>query len=103
MEPENEHISIMRQCELLGLVRSMWYYQPNPEDPEDLRLMILMDEKYLKTPFYGLLKMREWLKREHAREHSEAFEELVRTLRKTEEWQFVDREIVIRLMRDSKE
>src|SRR5215472_6117421 len=35
---------------------------------------------------------------EYAREHSEAFEELVRTLRKTEEWQFVDREIDIRLM-----
>jgi len=33
----------MRQCELLGLVRSMWYYQPKPEDPEDLRLMNLMD------------------------------------------------------------
>ena len=39
---------------------------------------------------------------EYAPEHSEAFEELVRTLRKTEEWQFVDREIDIRLMRDSK-
>ena len=37
---------------------------------------------------------------EYAPEHSEAFEELVRTLRKTEEWQFVDREIDIRLMRD---
>ena len=65
MEPDNEQISITRQCELLGLVRSMWYYQPKPEDPEDLRLMNLMDEQYMKTPFYGVLKMREWLKREH--------------------------------------
>jgi len=39
---------------------------------------------------------------EYAPQHSEAFEELVRTLRKTEEWQFVDREIDIRLMRESK-
>jgi len=37
---------------------------------------------------------------EYAPEHSEAFEELVRTLRKTEEWWFVDREIDIRLMRE---
>src|SRR5215831_4530490 len=37
---------------------------------------------------------------EYAPEHSEAFEELVRTLRKTEEWQFVDREIDIRLVRE---
>ena len=65
MEPGNEQISIKRQCELLGLVRSMWYCQPKPEDPEDLRLMNLMDEQYLKTPFYGVLKMREWLKKEH--------------------------------------
>ena len=38
---------------------------------------------------------------EYAPEYSEAFEELVRTLRKTEEWRFVDREIDIRLMRES--
>src|SRR5215813_1133688 len=37
---------------------------------------------------------------EYAPEHSEAFEELVRTLRKTDEWQYVDREIDIRLARD---
>lgn len=65
MEPENDEITITRQCELLGLTRSMWYYQPKPEDPEGLRLMDLMDEQYMKTPFYGVLKMREWLKREH--------------------------------------
>ena len=39
---------------------------------------------------------------EYAPEYSEAFEELVRTLRETEEWRFVDREIDIRLMRESK-
>ena len=38
---------------------------------------------------------------EYAPEYSEAFEELVQKLRKTEEWQFVDREIDIRLMRES--
>ena len=36
---------------------------------------------------------------EYAPQHSEAFEELVRTLRKTEEWKYVDREIDIRLVR----
>ena len=65
MEPKNDQIAIHRQCELLGLVRSMWYYQPGPEDPEDLRLMHLLDEQYTRTPFYGVLKMREWLEREH--------------------------------------
>jgi len=37
---------------------------------------------------------------EYAPQHSEAFEELVRTLRRTEEWRFVDREVDIRLERD---
>ena len=37
---------------------------------------------------------------EYAPQYSEAFEELVRTLRKTEEWRYVDREIDIRLVRD---
>lgn len=36
---------------------------------------------------------------EYAPQHSEAFEELVRRLRETREWQFVDREIDIRLRR----
>ena len=38
---------------------------------------------------------------EYAPQHSEAFEELVRTLRKTEEWEYVDREVDIRLVRES--
>jgi chlorite dismutase len=37
---------------------------------------------------------------EYAPEHSEAFEDLVRTLRRTEEWRCVDREIDIRLVRE---
>lgn len=36
---------------------------------------------------------------EYAPEHSDAFEELVRRLRETEEWRFVDREVDIRLTR----
>jgi chlorite dismutase len=36
---------------------------------------------------------------EYAPEHGEAFEELVRRLRETEEWHYVDREVDIRLSR----
>jgi putative transposase len=38
---------------LLGLTRASYYYQPAPENPEDLVLMRLIDAQYLKTPFYG--------------------------------------------------
>ncbi len=50
-------MSIGRQCELLGLARSSYYYEPMPESEEDLLLMRLLDEQYTKTPFYGHRKM----------------------------------------------
>ena len=63
IEPAHEQISIQRQCELVGLVRSMWYYQPRPESLEDLYLMKLLDEKYMERPYFGVLRMTEWLKK----------------------------------------
>jgi len=49
--------SIRRQCELVGLARSSLYYQPATESPLNLELMRLIDEQYLKTPFYGWPRM----------------------------------------------
>jgi putative transposase len=53
-----------RQCELLQIHRSGLYYAPVPESEENLRLMRLMDEQYIKTPFYGIRRVTAWLKRE---------------------------------------
>ncbi len=39
---------------------------------------------------------------EYAPEHADAFEQLVATLRATEEWRFVDREVDVRLARESR-
>ena len=50
-------LSLVRQCELLGLSRSGVYYSPRPEGEENLKLMRLIDEQYLKTPFYGSRQM----------------------------------------------
>jgi len=46
----------------MGLNRSSYYYQPAPESPLNLTLMRLIDEQYLRTPFYGYLKMTEYLR-----------------------------------------
>ena len=62
IEPEHPALSLRRQCELLGLNRSNIYYQPVPESPLNLILMRLIDEQYLKTPFYGYLKMTAYLR-----------------------------------------
>lgn len=58
---ELEIISITRQCELLGLARSSYYYPPLGISEEDLHLMRLLDEQYIKTPFYGYRRMTRWL------------------------------------------
>jgi len=59
VEPEHSEMAIVRQCELLGLARSSWYHQPgDPESPENLELMRVIDRIYLQYPFYGSPRMR---------------------------------------------
>jgi len=45
IEPEHPTISIARQCELVDLARSSYYYQPMPVSEENLLLMRLLDEQ----------------------------------------------------------
>ncbi len=54
---EHSEISIFRQCELLGLPRSSFYYKPTGESEYNLLLMRIIDEQYTLTPFYGVSKM----------------------------------------------
>jgi putative transposase len=60
IQREHPTMSIQRQCTLLQLSRSAYYYHPVEESEENLRLMRLLDEQYLKTPFYGSRRMTEW-------------------------------------------
>ena len=57
IEEEHAELSIRRQCELLGLSRSSFYYEPAGVSAEDLRLMRLIDEQYTARPFYGSRRM----------------------------------------------
>jgi putative transposase len=59
IEGRNKKLSISRQCELLQLPRSS-YYRPRSTlagGPENLELMRLIDEEFLRHPFYGSRKM----------------------------------------------
>jgi putative transposase len=47
----------VRQCALLGLAHSTWYYHVAGESAENLALMRAIDEQYLRTPFYGSRKL----------------------------------------------
>jgi len=61
---EHPHISVARQCRLLGLSRSSLYYRPVPVSDENLALMRLLDEEYTRHPFLGVIKLTNWLKRQ---------------------------------------
>jgi len=65
IDPGHAQISIRRQCELLDLNRSTYYREPAGESPFNLMLMRLIDEQYMKTPFYGYLKITAWLRRQN--------------------------------------
>lgn len=61
IERENKQIGIIRQCELLSLSPSVLYYKPKPESQENLLLMKMMDELYMKHPYYGARRMQKSL------------------------------------------
>lgn len=64
IEFEHCELSLRRQCHLLGLARSSFYYEPRPESESDLLLMRLLDEQYTRTPFYGIRRMTAWLQQQ---------------------------------------
>jgi len=64
IEPGHPELSIRRQCQLLGLPRASFYYEPAGETAENLRLMRLIDREYTAHPFYGSRRFTAWLKDE---------------------------------------
>jgi len=64
VEPGHKRITIYRQCKLLSLSRSSLYYKSCRDTQYNEQLMRLSDEQYIETPFYGIDKMTEWLRRQ---------------------------------------
>lgn len=57
------------------------YYTPNAtESPENLALMRLIDEQYLKTPFYGSPRMTWWLNQQGYRVNPKRVTRLMRVM-----------------------
>jgi putative transposase len=53
IDKQYNQLSILRQCELLGVAKSSFYYPPVPESEENLQLMGEIDKIYTADPFYG--------------------------------------------------
>lgn len=63
----HQHISVRRQCALLGLARSRVYRMQQPEhDADDLALMRRIDAVFLARPFYGSRRIAASLRAEGA-------------------------------------
>lgn len=57
IEPANTNLSVGKQCKLLSISRSSFYYEPKGESEMNLDLMRLIDKQFLETPFYGVRQM----------------------------------------------
>jgi len=64
VEPGNPDLSIGKQCKLLSISRSSFYYMPKGETALSLMLMRQIDEQFLETPFFGVRQMTWHLRNE---------------------------------------
>lgn len=54
----HKKLSISRQCELLELNWSNYYFKPKGLGPEDYAIMRKMDEIFTEHPYYGTRRMK---------------------------------------------
>jgi hypothetical protein len=66
IEPDHPDLAIGRQCRLLSISRSSFYYSPLGETDTNLSLMLKIDKRPadLDTPFYGVREMTWHLRNE---------------------------------------
>ena len=57
IEPDHPELSIGRQCRLLSISRSSFYYSHLGEADTNLSLILKIDKQFLDTPCYGLRQM----------------------------------------------
>lgn len=80
VEPLHPRLSIVRQCELLGVNRSSFYYQPKPISEFDLDVMNRIDEIYTEFPYYGSPRITAQLNRDGLLVNHKKIERLMREM-----------------------
>jgi len=63
IDPNHPRLSIVRQCELVRISRSSFYFEGKGESLLNLQLMRVIDEQFLETPYYGSRQMTRHLRR----------------------------------------
>lgn len=64
VDSKHPQLSISRQCEILRISRSSYYFEGKGESELNLNLMRLIDEQFLDTPYYGSRQMARHLRRQ---------------------------------------
>ena len=80
IDVNHPQLSLVRQCRLVHIARSSYYYQPKNENEFNLELMRLIDAQYLKTPWYGSRQMRRYLRRQGYRVNRKRIRRLLRKM-----------------------
>ncbi len=80
LEVNHSELSLVRQCELVSIARSSYYYQPKSESEFNLALMRLIDAQYLRTPWYGSRQMSRHLRRQGYRVNRKRIRRLMRKM-----------------------
>lgn len=77
---DDEGLTIANQCELIGISRSSYYYEPVSESELNLQLMRMIDEQYMSTPFYGSRRMTMMLKKNNQNINRKKVQRLMRAM-----------------------
>ena len=80
VDPDHVALSITRQCRLVSIARSSFYYEGTGESPLNLQRLRRIDEQFLETPFYGSRQMTRWLLRQGTRVSRKRVRRLMRRL-----------------------
>ena len=78
--PMYQQLSINRQCKLLGINRSSYYYKPKPIKPEELELMRKIDELYTEQPSRGSRSIARQLRRKGIKANRKRVQRLMRIM-----------------------
>ena len=64
VDRKHPRLSIARQCELVSIARSSYYYAGAGESALNLHLMRMIDEEFMARPHYGSRQMARYLRRQ---------------------------------------
>jgi putative transposase len=80
LDSKHPGLSLTRQCNLLDINRSSVYYKPRPIGAEDLEIMKLIDEQYMKRPVCGSRSMRDHIEKQGYKVNRKRVQRLMRLM-----------------------